>query len=212
MQLVLEKDCLHHLAAMLGEMDEVVVSPKRGALVAYDMARTRRISYSIPESDEDDTGLQGMIFAKIAKRIRDTCDVSITRDGCIVRSGSTTYKIRPYVASEYLPTPVANHTGQVTVRAEDVNDALKDIQISGSRSTVISIHDNMVRFSGVGAFDAEIEIESIHHTGMGYSRLDCELLMLCAQHMYGDITLHLSPKKPTLIKFGGFTYHQAAMR
>lgn len=212
MQLVLEGDDLHHLAAMLGEMDEVVVSPRRGALVAYDVARTRRISYSIPESDEGDTGLYGIMFAKIAKRIRDTCDVNITRDGCIVRSGGTTYKIRPYVASEYLPTPAADHTGQVTVRADDVKEALKDIQISGSRATVISIHDDRVRFSGVGAFDAEIEIQSIHHTGMGYSRLDCALLMLCARHMYGDITLHLSPKKPTAIKFGGFTYHQAAMR
>ena len=211
MKLTMQSEDLRCLAGILGEMEDVIVSPRNGVIIAHDYSGTRRIQYEMPKEDEDDYGLNSLSFAKVSKRIRDVCQVQFTKNACILQSNNLTYNLRPFVAPKHKKIQKTEHSGEVTIKAKDMITALGDLKATSSTTAVIAIQDDTVRFQGIGAFDSDITVPTKHYTGVGYSRLDLNLLLPCARHMMGDITISLSPKKPTKMQFGNYTYHQAAM-
>lgn len=215
MEFTIGRGHLRHIAAALTELDEVIVSPSRGSIVAYDTAHTRRISYTpegIKSEDGHDRGLDAAAISKVAKRVRGEARVSLTGEYLVAESGNTTYKIRLLMPAAYMEEPKTTCTGKVSLPGSDLSVALKDVQAGGAAAVVIAVDEGTAMFRGEGDTDCWITAPDAETEGRGYSRLDLGLLLPCVPNDPDCVvTVTLSPKGPTTMQFGDdLLYHQGA--
>ena len=205
---------LQYLAGVLAELDEVTASPGRITITAYDYTHMRRISYTPLGGyggEGPDVGLDGAALYRIARRVRGEAHVSVTPERLVVKSDGMTFRLRLLEAAGYMDEPAASHIGEVSIPVADLRLALQDVRAAGTSSVVIVIDGGDVIFRGEGASDCRIGVPAAEATGVGYSRLDLDMLMPCIPNLDGrTATILLAPKGPTLMRFGDdLTYHQA---
>ena len=211
MRFCMDRSSLMYLAGTMAELGEVVASPRRNTITAYDMMRTRRLSYRPPgEADPygRDVGLDALTLQKIARRVRGEASVTLAPDGLVV-AADCIYKLRLLHSPGYLEEPSASHTGEAAMPAAGLREALEDARAAGATSVVVTADRGAVLLRGEGAADCCISIHGSRSTGTGYSRLDNTLLLPCVPDS-GGCTLSLAPGGPTAMRFGGVTYHQGA--
>ncbi len=206
---------LLRVAHLLAELGEVVASPGRHAITAYDVMHTRRVSYApqgVQDGDGSDIGLDAAALLKVARRVRDMARIEVTPERLVIRSGDTVYKLRTLEPAPYMNEPHADCPGRVAMPAADLRAALQDVGAAGSVSVIIAIRDGKAVFRGDDDTSCWIEAPAATTDGIGYSRLDLGLLLPCVSSMSGlAAEISLSPKGATAIRFGDFlTYHQAA--
>ena len=171
------------------------------------MGHVRRIAYTPAGLDGD--GPDPDIIRKNAKRARGEVRMSVTKTGVVVLSGGTRFKLRPMLPPTYMDEPAAVGTGEVTIPADELCAALEDVRAS---SVAIAVDKGDALFRGEGASDCRITVNASASSGMGYSRLDLDLLLPCMRGLDGRAaTISLSPKGATAMRFGDdLLYHQGA--
>ena len=206
---------LLYVARALAELGEVVASPGRHTITAYDIAHTRRVAYAPPGAgggDGRDVGLDAAALLKVARRVRDGAHITVTPERLVIRSGGTTYKLRTLEPAPYMYEPEAGGSGRVAMPAADLRAALEDVGAAGSTSVIIAIRDGEAVFRGDDDAGCWIGAPAATTDGIGYSRLDLGLLLPWVPNAAGlMVDISLAPKGPTAMRFGdSLTYHQAA--
>ena len=211
MQFGIETGNLRYLAGAMADLGEVVVSPSRNAIVAYDMMRTRRLSYKPPggaDPDGQNVGLDAATLKKISRRVRGEAHVSLTPEWLVIEADCI-YKLRLLQSPEYMEEPSASPAGEASMPAGDLRAALEDARAAGVLTVVIMADKGAVTVCGDGVAGCRISIPYSVSTGMEYSRLDNNLLLPCVPTA-GDCTISLTTEGPTVMRFGDVTYHQGA--
>ena len=214
MDFEIDRDRLRYIATMMAELGEVVISPSRKELLAYDGASTRRFTYAIPASKGDDIGIDPVTISKVARRVRGTASMVLDAKQVAIKTGNTTYKLRLMVPPTYMAKPKSTSMGEVVLSAADLGVALKDVAATGIDTVVITIDKDAVVFRGDGPTDCRITVPGAKVSGRGYSRLDLTLLTPCVPALKDcTATITLAPKGPTVIRYGDdMVYHQAQRR
>ena len=206
---------LLHVAHVLANLGEVVASPGRHAITAYDIMHTRRVSYApqgVQDGDGPDMGLDAGALLKAARRVRGGARIEVTPERLVISSGDTVYRLRTLEPAPYMDEPHADCPGRVTMPAADLRAALQDVVAAGSASVIIAIRDGKAVFGGDDDTSCWIGAPAATTDGIGYSRLDLGLLLPCVSDVAGlAAEISLSPKGATAIRFGdSLIYHQAA--
>lgn len=213
MKIKIDSAKLKHLSRIMYDLGEAIASSTHNGIMAYDYGQTRRVSYMpdiIEASTTQDVGINTDILQKVSRRASGTTDVIIHDTHMDVITERATYKLRVFESQGWRDEPKTTSTGMVTIPAADMLTALEDVAAAGLDVVVITIDDDTVLFRGDKAADCRIAVPTAKPEGIGYSRLDMALLMPCIPRMDCIVTIQLSPKGPTLMRFGDdITYHQA---
>ena len=211
MQFRIETDNLRYLAGAMADLGEVVASPSLNAIVAYDMMRTRRLSYKPPgktDPDGQNVGLDAAALKRVSGRVRGEAHVSLTPEWLVIEADCT-YRLRLLQSPEYVEEPSASPAGEASMSAGDLRAALEDAQAAGVLTVVIMADKGAVTVRGDGMAGCRISVPDSVSTGMECSRLDNTLLLPCVPAT-GDCTISLASEGPTVMRFGDVTYHQGA--
>ena len=210
MEPVVGRGDLRGIASVLSELCKAVLGPSRKSITACDAGHVRRIAYI--QAGPDGDGMDPDIIRKVAKRARGEVRISVTKTSMVVLSGGTRFKLRPMLPPPYMDEPAAAGTGEVTIPADEMCAALEDVRASGASSVAIAVDKGDALFRGEGASDCRITVNASASSGMGYSRLDLDLLLPCMRGLDGRAaTIPPSPKGATAMRFGDdLLYHQGA--
>lgn len=203
------------LGGILAEMEEVLISPKRGVIVGINWSQTCRVQCAIPTEDIQDMGVHPGTLYVISKRVRDRpVSIQWTPTWHTIRLGNTTYKIRPFTPAQYTDPPQTQYNGTITIQPHIIHEALLDVQTSGSDKVAISImrRNNQAKFQSTELHDVSVVCDA-ECTGMGYCILDIQLMISYIKHIKSDdITISLHPTQPIQIRADDYTIHQAAAK
>lgn len=213
MEFKIGHDELRYVAGVMAELGEVVISPTRNSITASDYNKVRRIEYKLPDApaeDGQDISVDIAAVAKVARRIRGEVSISLTQERFVVGTESTNYRLRLMIAPEYFGEPVTEGTGKVIMPATELRAVLGDVEATDAKTVIIAVDDGAAQFNGEGASDCWITADGAEATGIGYSKLDLELLLPCIPKIKDCMAaIDLSPKGATAIKFGdNILFHQ----
>lgn len=206
---------LRYLADALAHLGEASASPAANTIIMWDFTKSQRLEYSPAGGKKTkgaDVGIDAPAVAKIVRRVRGDARITVAGATLGIEFESTTYKLR---LMEYDPgpdRPKVDSSGTVTIQARDLRSALADVGASGATAVVIAAKDGRTEMRGEGSNDCWIDVPGSEAAGNGYSRLGLDMLAPCVPDIPDmEVTISLSPKGPTEMRFGdALTYHQAA--